>query len=71
MTIHITPEIETAYQEYVNTAVDWDFLGTPIFRKDTYPFKQSPGSELLSFAAGYQSAKRSNSAHPTTERASS
>jgi hypothetical protein len=71
MTIHITAEISSACQAYLNTVVDWDFGGTPIFRKDTHPFSQFPSSDLLSFAAGYQAARNSKTLASSVETTAS
>ena len=56
MTIHITPEITAAFAAYLNEPVDWDFIGTPILRKNTYPYNTPFSTGLTTFAAGYQSA---------------
>lgn len=53
MTIHITPAVESAYQAYLNTTVDWDFIGKPIQRRDTFPYCDQEASSLVAFAAGY------------------
>jgi hypothetical protein len=52
MSIHITSEITEAFAQYMAEAVDCDLLGNPIRRSDV-------GDEsLLTFAAGYQLARR-------------
>lgn len=56
MTLHITEEMQAAYNRYLNESVDCDVLGTPILRKDTFPYAQVDGYGFLEFAAGYQAA---------------
>lgn len=57
MTIHITDEITAAYRAYLDEQVDADFLGSPILRRYTYPYRGDENSGLLSFAAGFQAAR--------------
>lgn len=57
MTINITPEIQAAYDAYLNEAVDAYFNGGTIRRRDTYPFNSSPAAGLVDFAAGFQAAR--------------
>lgn len=68
MTIVITKEIEQAYEAYLNTRVDCYIDGTPIYRRDTYPYNLEHGSAvgLVTFAAGYQAAKPPEPAKPAT-----
>lgn len=54
MNITITPEITAAFNAYLEEPVDWDFGGAPVLRKNTYPYNQSFGTGMVSFAAGYQ-----------------
>jgi hypothetical protein len=54
MTIHITPPISKAYENYMNEAIDFDFNGTPTMRRSTYPYQMEPGAGMVDFAAGYQ-----------------
>lgn len=58
MTIHITKEIEAAYEVYIDEEIDCDVLGTPILRRDTYPFRGNTHQGIVDFAAGFQAADR-------------
>ena len=55
-TIHITEESKKAYQDYLDTSIDWTFDGQPILRRYTYPYIGNEFSGELTFAAGYQAA---------------
>lgn len=59
MTIKITPEIEKAYNDYLNEPIDFDFIGSPILRKNTYPYNTEFSTGIVTFAAGYQKATNS------------
>lgn len=60
MTIHITEEAVSAYKAYLDTPIDFDIRGTPIYRRNTYPFLGSENAELISFSAGYQAARQAS-----------
>ena len=54
MTVSITPEIEKAFENYLGEPVDFDFGGSPILRRNTYPYNTEFSTGIVSFAAGYQ-----------------
>jgi hypothetical protein len=57
MSINITPEIQAAYDAYLNEAVDAYFDGGTIRRRDTHPFNSNPFDGMVDFAAGFQAAR--------------
>lgn len=57
MTVTITPEIEKAFQAYLDEEVDWDFMGKKILRRHQRQFFDNPSRGLVEFAAGWQAAR--------------
>lgn len=53
-TINITPQITAAYESYLNEAVDADFHGRTILRRQTAPFSTGLHIGIVDFAAGFQ-----------------
>jgi hypothetical protein len=51
----ITDEIRAAFEAYLDEAIDYDLLGTPITRRS------QGGWDLLSFAAGWDNALKAKS----------
>ena len=60
-TIHITKEIEAAFEAYLNAPVDWDLDGKPILRRECYPYDNPGYHGLVDFAAGYQAGQHATS----------
>lgn len=52
--ISITPEIQAAFDAYLNEPIDSDFSGAPILRKNTYPYNTPHSTGVVSYAAGWQ-----------------
>ena len=54
MSVTVTPEIQAAFDAYLNEAVDWDLGGAPMVRRNTYPYNQPFCTGIISFVAGWQ-----------------